>query len=333
MKVAVVVLNWNGKPLLEEFLPSVVNNSPEAEIYVADNASTDDSIEYLKENFPKVKIIQNAINGGYAKGYNDALKSLTESIFVLLNSDVEVTNNWLKPIVSIFENQSDVAAIQPKIKAYSDKTKFEYAGAAGGFLDEYAYPFCRGRIFDHTEIDRGQYDHECDIFWASGACFAIRREVYEHLNGFDEDYFAHQEEIDLCWRIHQLGKQVKFTPESTVYHLGGGTLQSSNPRKTFYNFRNSLFNILKNTSEKTFRRLFFRLLLDAIAGLHFLSQGRFRHFSAILQAHFSFYKYFFKIKAKRSKNSNFKKYYYIKSIVWHNFVLGKKHFNLLKSNK
>ncbi|MFN2261175.1 MAG: glycosyltransferase [Psychroflexus sp.] len=333
MKIAVVILNWNGKSLLKEFLPSVINNSPEAEIYVADNASTDDSVVFLKEKFPQVKIIQNATNGGYAKGYNDALESLTEPIFVLLNSDVEVTQNWLQPMLDIFENQVDVAAVQPKIKAYKDKTKFEYAGAAGGFLDEYGYPFCRGRIFDHTEVDRGQYDDETSIFWASGACFAVRREVFEKLQGFDEDYFAHQEEIDFCWRIHHLNLQVKFTPKSTVFHLGGGTLQSSNPKKTFYNFRNSLFNILKNTSEKTYRRLFVRLCLDALAGLHFVSQGRPKHLLAILQAHSSFYKYFFRMKAKRSKQSNFSKYYLIKSIVWHSFVLKRISFIQLKPNK
>lgn len=333
MKIAVVILNWNGKALLEEFLPSVIKNSPEAEIYVADNASTDDSVDFLQKTFPQVKIIENPTNGGYAKGYNDALKSVEAPIFVLLNSDVEVTGNWLQPIINIFQNQPEVAAIQPKIKAYSDKEKFEYAGAAGGFLDALGYPYCRGRIFDHTEIDHGQYDHETSIFWASGACFAVRREIFERLNGFDEDYFAHQEEIDFCWRIHLLGLEVKFTPESTIFHLGGGTLQSSNPKKTFYNFRNSLFNLLKNTSEKTHRRLFLRLCLDALAGLHFLSQGRPKHFLAILQAHFSFYRYFFKIKSKRSRNSNFKNYYDTKSIVWHNFVLGKKQFNQLKPNK
>lgn len=333
MKIAVVILNWNGKALLKEFLPSVIKNSPEAEIYVADNASTDDSVIFLQKTFPQVKIIENQINGGYAKGYNDALKSVEEPIFVLLNSDVEVTENWLQPIINIFENQPKVAAIQPKIKAYSDKEKFEYAGAAGGFLDEYGYPFCRGRIFDNIEVDQGQYDDETSIFWASGACFAVRKEVFEKLQGFDEDYFAHQEEIDFCWRIHHLNLQVKFTPKSTVFHLGGGTLQSSNPKKTFYNFRNSLFNILKNTSEKTYRRLFVRLCLDALAGLHFISQGRPKHLFAILQAHFSFYKYFFRIKAKRSEQSNFNTYYYVRSIVWHNFVFKKNSFIQLKPNK
>ena len=239
MKIAIVILNWNGQKLLEQFLPSVVSYSKEATIYVADNASTDNSVSFVKDNYPEVTIIQNEENGGYAKGYNDALQHVTADVFCLLNSDIEVTENWLKPIIKQFESDTNIAVIQPKILDYKDKSKFEYAGAGGGFIDKYGYPYCRGRIFDTIETDTNKYNDIIDIFWASGACFFIKSNVFHNLNGFDEDYFAHQEEIDLCWRIQNAGHQIKYVGTSTVYHVGGATLTTQNPKKTFLNFRNS----------------------------------------------------------------------------------------------
>ncbi|MDX1545146.1 MAG: glycosyltransferase family 2 protein, partial [Christiangramia sp.] len=246
MKVAVVILNWNGKELLKQFLPSVIQYSEKATIYVADNASTDDSVEFLKSSFPQVKIIQNSLNAGYAGGYNLALKSVEEDIHILLNSDVEVTENWLEPIVEVFEKEPGTAAIQPKILDHKRKDRFEYAGAAGGYIDKYGYPFCRGRVFQHMEEDHGQYNDDRYIFWASGACLAVRRSAYNEVGGLDEDFFAHQEEIDLCWRLQNMGHKIKYVSNSRIYHVGGATLQNMNPQKTFFNFRNSLFLLLKN---------------------------------------------------------------------------------------
>lgn len=249
MKTAIVILNWNGQKLLEQFLPSVVNFSlNEAEVYVADNASTDSSISYIKENYPSVKIIENPTNGGYAKGYNDSLQAIDADIYCLLNSDVEVTKNWLKPVLDVFNNDDKTAIIQPKLLDFKNKNKFEYAGAAGGFIDLYGYPYCRGRIFNSLETDQNQFDDTSEIFWASGACLFIRANVYHKLGGFDEDYFAHQEEIDLCWRTQNIGYKVKYVGASTVYHVGGATLQETNPHKTFLNFRNSLLNVVKNVA-------------------------------------------------------------------------------------
>jgi GT2 family glycosyltransferase len=244
--IAVVILNWNGRQLLEKFLPSVLEHSPEAEIYVADNASTDDSASFLANMFPQVKLIINNKNYGYAGGYNECLKEVEEDIYVLLNSDVEVTEGWLQPVIDLFETDPETAIIQPKILDYKNKTHFEYAGAAGGFIDKYGYPFCRGRIFDTIEEDQGQYNDDSQIFWASGACFFIRKNVFRELQGFDEGFFAHQEEIDLCWRAFNKNYKARFCHNSVVYHVGGATLNNSNPQKTYLNFRNSLLMILKN---------------------------------------------------------------------------------------
>ena len=246
MKIAVVILNWNGKDLLNKFLPSIIEYSEGAQIYVADNASTDDSVDFVIQNHPSVKIIQNQVNGGYAKGYNDALKTLSEDIYVLLNSDVEVTPNWLDPIISKFSKDNSIAAAQPKILDYKNKEYFEYAGAAGGYLDKLGYPFCRGRIFNTLEKDNGQYNDTTEIFWASGACLFVRANAFWEAGALDEDYFAHQEEIDLCWRIKAKGGKIIYDGSSEVFHVGGATLDSGSPEKTFYNFRNSLFNLLKN---------------------------------------------------------------------------------------
>ncbi len=332
MKTAIVILNWNGQKLLEQFLPSIVNfSSQEATIYVADNASTDTSIEYIQKFFPAVKIVKNIINGGYAKGYNDALQNINADIYCLINSDVEVTNNWLQPILTIFKSENKTAIIQPKILDFKDKTKFEYAGAGGGFVDLYGYPYCRGRVFNNLEIDKGQFNDTKEIFWASGACFFIRSRVYHELNGFDEDYFAHQEEIDLCWRTQNIGYKVKYVGESTVFHFGGATLQESNPQKTFLNFRNSLLNVVKNVPKKWFLFVIFsRLILDGIAGIKFIIELRPVHTWAILKAHLSFYGNFFKFLGKRKKLIKKQNYNIHTSIVWQYFVLGKKKFKDLE---
>ncbi|WP_424493967.1 glycosyltransferase family 2 protein [Salinimicrobium sp. GXAS 041] len=328
MKIAVVILNWNGKALLEQFLPSVTKFSSEATVYVADNASTDDSVAFVKKNYPEVKIIQNKINGGFAKGYNDALEHVSEDIFVLLNSDVEVTAGWLIPFKDEFLSNPETAALQPKILDFRKKEYFEYAGAAGGYVDLFGYPYCRGRIFETLEKDEGQYDEQCEIFWASGACLAIRKEVFFKAGKFDEDFFAHQEEIDLCWRIFNLDLKVKIAPGSTVYHLGGATLDKMHPRKTFFNFRNSLFCLLKNApGNKAGVIIFSRLLLDAVAGFKFLIEGKWRHFAAILKAHFSFYAHFKKMLKKRKSFKKKIKYYGKTSVVASYYISGKRRFS------
>lgn len=320
MKIAVVILNWNGKKLLEAFLPSVLQHSPEASIYVADNASTDDSVAFVQAHFPSITVIQNHGNLGFAGGYNEALQKVDADIYALVNSDIEVTPNWLQPIIQKFQNEPKTAIIQPKILDYKNKAYFEYAGAAGGFIDQYGYPFCRGRIFETIEKDTNQYDDETEIFWASGACFFIRKEVFHELDGFDADFFAHQEEIDLCWRAFNLGHQIKYTSKSVVYHVGGATLQQGNPKKTFLNFRNSLLMLVKNLPKSSlFQVLFIRLVLDGVAGIQFLLKGKPSHMLAILKAHFSFYSLFSKNYKKRS-SQQLPNYYITKSIIYRYFI-------------
>ena len=334
MKIAIVILNWNGKQLLEKFLPSILNfsNLSNVEIYVADNASTDDSITYVQQTFPTVKIVQNKKNGGYAKGYNDALKHIDADIYGLINSDVEVTSNWLNTIISTFETEPNTTIIQPKILDFKNKEHFEYAGAAGGFVDKYGYPFCRGRIFSELEKDEKQFNDTCEIFWASGACFFIRAITFKELNGFDEDYFAHQEEIDLCWRAKNLNYIIKYVGTSTVYHVGGATLKEESPRKTFLNFRNSLFTLIKNLPQnKLFVIIFMRLVLDGIAGAKFLFEMRPKHTLAILKAHFSFYAQLSKMLKKRGSHKKRTDYFTVKSIVWQHFILGNKKYNEVDS--
>jgi len=325
-KIAVVILNWNGAKLLEQFLPSVVAYSNEANIYVADNASTDNSIAVIKEQFPSVQIIQNEGNFGFAMGYNVALQNVEEPYYALVNSDIEVTENWLSPILTIFDNEPNTGIIQPKILDYKNKDYFEYAGAAGGYIDQYGYPYCRGRIFESIEKDHHQYDDETEIFWASGACFFIRKEIYRTLNGFDPDFFAHQEEIDLCWRAFNLGYTAKYTSKSVVYHVGGATLNHSNPKKTFLNFRNSLLMLLKNLpSHQLFPIIFIRLVLDGLAGIQFIFKGKFAHCFAILKAHFYFY-HLINYNLKKRGTIQKSDYYQSKSIVFSYFLNQKKQF-------
>lgn len=325
-KIAVVILNWNGTKLLQQFLPSVIQYSENASIYVADNASTDESIEVLKSDFPTVKIIQNSANFGFAKGYNEALQFVEEPYYALVNSDVEVTENWLSPIIELFDNEPTTAIIQPKILDFKNKTHFEYAGAAGGFIDKYGFPYCRGRVFETVEEDKGQYNDEIEIFWATGACLFIRKDVFEELNGFDADFFAHQEEIDLCWRVFNLGYITKYTSKSVVYHVGGATLNVANPIKTYLNFRNSLYMLVKNLPfVKLFFIIIFRMILDGMAAFKFLFQGKIFHFMAVINAHFSFYGNFIKFYKKRVKNNN-SNYFKTRSIVYKYFIKGQKTF-------
>ncbi|MCB0398729.1 MAG: glycosyltransferase family 2 protein [Winogradskyella sp.] len=318
--IAIVILNWNGKTLLEQFLPSVLKYSENAKIYVVDNASTDDSVDFLKTTFPNVTVIQNTENGGYAKGYNEALQGVSEPILCLLNSDVQVTENWLNPIVEIFNSEDQPAILQPKILDYKDKSKFEYAGAAGGFIDKYGYPFCRGRIFNTIEEDKGQYNDITTIFWASGACFFIKNEVFKALNGFDESYFAHMEEIDLCWRAFNRNYKTQYVGTSTVYHVGGATLSNTNPKKTYLNFRNSLLTLVKNTDKNVLAKAITRMVLDGLAGILFLFQLKPLHFIAILKAHGSFYINLKRVLIERKKRPKRSNYYKSSSIVWSYFI-------------
>ncbi len=332
MKTAIVILNWNGKQLLEQFLPAIVSyNQENADIFVADNASTDDSITYVQKYFPTVKIVINKENGGYAKGYNDALQQIEADIYCLINSDIEVTKNWLTPVLNVFREEENTAIIQPKLLDYKNKNKFEYAGAGGGFVDFFGYPYCRGRVFNSLETDNGQFNDITEIFWASGACFFIRSDVFHKLQGFDEDYFAHQEEIDLCWRTQNEGYTIKYVGASTVYHVGGATLQESNPHKTYLNFRNSLFTVLKNVPKQyIFQTIFARLVLDGIAGIKFAFELRPVHTLSILKAHVSFYKNLRKFIKKRRQLQRKSDYNIHTSIVWQYFLLGRKKFKQLR---
>lgn len=329
MKTAIVILNWNGKKLLEQFLPSVTEYSKEAEIWMADNASTDDSVVFVQSAYPDIKIVQNPANMGFAGGYNQALKSIDADIYVLVNSDIEVTENWLSPILSVFEKEPETAIIQPKIRDFKRKEYFEYAGAAGGFIDSYGYPFCRGRLFDTLEKDEGQYDDDCEILWASGACFFIRKNVFDSLGGFDADFFVHQEEIDLCWRAFNDGHTIKYVGASTVFHVGGATLNEGSPRKTHLNFRNSLLMLVKNLpSHKLFSTIFIRLCLDGIAGIRFLTQGKPAQCWAVASAHFAFYK-MLRINYLKRQSLQKTDYFKLNNIVFAYFLEGKKTFRQL----
>lgn len=324
MTVAIAILNWNGKSWLEKFLPSVIEHSQEAEIYVIDNASTDDSIQFLTSNFPSIKIIQNQSNSGFAKGYNEGLKSIKADIYCLLNSDVEVTENWISPITKLFFEDQNIAAIQPKILDYNQKNKFEFAGAGGGLIDNLGYPYCRGRVFDDIETDNGQYDDETEIFWASGCSLFIRSEDFWNMHGFDERFFAHQEEIDLCWRLKNAGRKIYYTGKSIVYHVGGGTLNKQNPRKTFLNFRNNLTMLVKNLPVyQVIPVIFTRLVLDGFAGLYFGYKNGWSHLGAILKAHFGFYSAIPQ-SLKLRQTHQAKNYYQTKWLIFKHFLGSKK---------
>ncbi len=325
MKIVVAILNYNGVNWLEKFLPNVIQNSNHP-VYVIDNASTDNSVEYLKTNFPEIPIVINDQNTGFAGGYNAGLKHIEADYYVLLNSDIEVTPNWIDPVIELIEKTPGVVAAQPKILSYNRKEYFEHAGAAGGMIDKFGYPFCRGRLFEHTEKDEGQYDDNIEIFWATGACMFIKADVYHEFKGFDDSYFAHMEEIDLCWRMKNAGHKIMYCGDSTVYHVGGGTLNYMSPRKTFLNFRNSLYTLYKNYHKNVFGKIFFRLCMDGLAGVKFLFSGDFKHILSIIKAHFNMYGNLGALSRKRKAipKSNFSKMtgVYNKSIVWQHF--GKK---------
>lgn len=320
MKTAVVILSWNGKSWLEKFLPGVINNSPEAEIYVIDNGSTDGTAAFLGTQFPVVKIIINEKNHGFAGGYNEGLKKIDADIYCLLNSDVEVAENWIPPVIALFQKDKTIAAIQPKIKSYHNRNLFEFAGAAGGLMDNLCYPYCRGRIFDDVEEDNGQYDAETEIFWASGCALFIRSEDFHAQRGFDERFFAHQEEIDLCWRLRNAGRKIFYTPLSTVYHVGGGTLSKQNPQKTYLNFRNNLSMMLKNLPlPDALWLIFARLCLDGIAGIRFGLKDGFPHLWAVVRAHFAFYAEAPETWRRRGQYQS-KNYYQSKWLIFRHFL-------------
>lgn len=331
-KVAVVILNWNGKEILKTFLPSVIKYSKEAELIIVDNGSTDNSIDFLKQEYPQIRIIDNKKNYGFAEGYNKALKEIEADYYVLLNSDVEVTPSWISPIIELMESDTQIACCQPKLLSYLEKNKFEYAGGAGGFIDHLGYPFCRGRVFNYLEEDKGQYDDNKEIFWATGAALFVRASVYKELNGLDNDFFAHQEEIDFCWRVKNAGYKVYYCSKSVCYHLGGGTLNKTSPFKTFLNFRNNLYLLYKNLPLEKKRKVFFmRFFLDIIASLSFLLQGKAGEFNAVYKAYKEFAKTKKQMKQKRRPiiNHNIKEIYK-GSIVFSYYFKKKKRFNELK---
>lgn len=331
-KVAIVILNWNGRKFLEHFLPSVTASTYiNIELVVADNGSADDSITWLQSAYPDIRIIRLDRNYGFAKGYNEALKMVVADYYVLLNSDVEVMPGWLQPMIELLESDRSIAACQPKILSYHNKKIFEYAGAAGGWLDEYGYPFAKGRIFDICEEDHGQYDQTEPIFWASGAALFIRSGVYHQVNGFDEYFFAHQEEIDLCWRIQLAGHKIYSCPSSVVYHVGGGTLPRGNSRKTYLNFRNNHIMLSKNlTYSKKIWILPIRTFLDAVSAWKGLLSGDGGYFIAIVRAHAAFYKWWLFYQKKSvfpaTKKATLSGYLH-KNMVWLHFVKKKKRFD------
>jgi GT2 family glycosyltransferase len=336
-KTIIVILNWNGLEFLKMFLGSVIKHSTNSEtsVCVADNGSTDGSPEWVEANFQEIRLIRLDKNWGFAGGYNLAINQLNAKYFVLLNSDIEVTEGWLQPLVSYMDRNPDVASCQPKILSYHRKDYFEHAGAAGCFIDKFGYPFCRGRIFDKIEKDTGQYDSPTDIFWSTGACMIVQSDVWKKCGGFDDMFFAHMEEIDLCWRFNKAGYRVSFVPDSVVYHIGGGTLNYNSPFKTYLNFRNSLFLLYKNLPDnKLHTILFLRLLLDGLAAIRFLFKLDFRSIKSVWNAHIDFYK---KVSELRLKRKNVKreevnqtpKYIMNKSIVFEFYIKGNKTFNSL----
>ncbi len=318
--LAIVILNWNGKNWLQKFLPTVIKNSAGAEIFVIDNASTDHSVNYLQENFPSIHIICNRQNFGFAGGYNEGLKKIKADIYCLLNSDVEVTENWLLPVMQLFESDENIAAIQPKILDYNTPTQFEYAGAAGGLIDNLGYPYCRGRVFENLDTDLGQFNDETEIFWASGCCLFVRSSAFWEVNGFDERFFAHQEEIDLCWRLKNEGYKIWYTGISAVYHVGGGTLNKQSPMKTYLNMRNNLTMLLKNLPRTQLLWVLpARMILDGFAAFYFLIRQGPAHFWAVLRAHFSFYAHI-PGTLKRRQRRQISSYFQSKWLIFRHFT-------------
>lgn len=328
--VSVVILNFNGRNYLEEFLPNVIQNSSPHEVIIADNASTDDSVSYLKTHFPEIKLIEIPENLGYAGGYNYALNHIKSDYYILLNSDVETTPNWIDPVIRLMKQNENIVACQPKIKSYLHKEYFEYAGAAGGFIDQLGYPFCRGRIFSHLEEDQGQYDDNIPVFWATGACLFVKSNAFHELGGLDEKFFAHMEEIDFCWRAKNAGYEIYYCGESTVYHVGGGTLKAESPFKTYLNFRNNWLLLYKNLSKEEFESIRKRRKrLDILAAIQFVAKGKKANANAILKAHRDFKK--MRKDYQHGEKSGLKHIEVFKeSIIKSFFVKGKKKFSELK---
>ena len=331
MKVAVVILNYNGRKFLEQFLPNVLDNTNAemAEVVVADNASTDDSVVFMREHFPQVRLIVNPSNGGFATGYNLALRKIEAEYYVLLNSDIEVTPHWIEPVIALMDADAQIAACQPKILSYHDKAKFEYAGACGGFIDKYGYPFCRGRVFQNLETDDNQYDAPMEVFWATGACMFVRADVFRQLGGLDDSFFAHMEEIDLCWRMKNAGYKVFCCPQSAIYHIGGGTLPKNSPRKTYLNFRNNLSLLVKNLPRnKVHRIILYRIMLDWVAAFKFLLEGCPRDFLAVFKAHCHFYKRLKSLRKQRVASTQGRvSCIYQRNVVFDCMLWGKKRFS------
>jgi len=337
-KTAVVILNWNGIKFLKQFLPGVINytDTPNSKVYVADNGSTDESVQYIKENHPEAELVLLDKNYGFTGGYNRALTQIDAEYFILLNSDIEVSPNWLAPLEELMDKNKNVAACMPKIRSFHQKEYFEYAGAAGGFIDKFGYPFCRGRILNVVEEDKGQFDQETEVFWATGACMMVRAELYKKLNGLDEDFFAHMEEIDLCWRLKNLGYNIMYQPKSTVYHIGGGTLPNNTPRKVYFNYRNNLFLLYKNLPSKKFRStLLSRMVLDGMSAGIYLLKGEFGFFGAVFKAHMHFYKSIKDLRKKRKQitQNKIESGMYNASIVFSFFIRNKKKFNHLNDQR
>jgi GT2 family glycosyltransferase len=333
IKTAVVILNYNGEKLLPQFLPSVIAHSNHATVIVADNASTDQSLRILNEKFPEVRVIRLDQNYGFCGGYNHALQQIEASYYVLLNSDVEVTPGWLDPLEALLDKDATIAAVQPKILSYHQKNHFEYAGAGGGFIDSFGYPFCRGRLFDLTEQDHHQYDDTREIFWATGACMMIRSNTYHQLEGLDSDFFAHMEEIDLCWKIQRAGLRVFYCGATHVFHVGAGTLSRSNPRKTYFNFRNGLSLIFKHWSAASlWLKLPVRILLDYVAAFRFLLSGKVGDALAVMRAHLHFAGSLGRNRSKRKllgmKYPTTTRNVYSGLVLWEFFVLGRKKINV-----
>lgn len=333
MSIAVVILNFNGQHFLAKFLPKVLETSTNAEVIVADNGSTDDSVVWMKQNFPQVRLILSDKNEGYAGGYNTALAQVDAEYYILMNSDIEPKPNWLNGLMSYMQLNPTVAAAQPYILSYDNPSNFEYAGAAGGYWDSYGYPFCRGRLFDTVEKNTSQYPTSL-VNWATGACLLVRSKAFWEVGGLDADFFAHMEEIDFCWRLQRAGYQIAAISTSEVLHVGGGTLPQGNPRKTYLNFRNNLILLYKNWDPKTkWQTIFGRMLLDGIAGLQYTIKGDFNQLLAILKAHRDFYGYLFSPQKKNNLSPELQKNWilsYSKSIIWAYFIKGIKSFQSLK---
>ena len=333
--MAIIILNWNGEPFLRRFLPGVLTHADGARVIVADNASTDNSVELLARDFPLVELLLLDRNLGFCEGYNTALAQVNSPYYVLLNSDVEVTLGWLRPLRDLLETNPRIAAVQPKLLAHADPTYFEYAGAGGGYLDRLGYPFCRGRLFDTLEKDLGQYNDARPVAWASGACLFVRRSAWQALGGLEPAFFAHMEEIDFCWRLWNAGHEVWYHGGSAVQHVGGGTLPKTSPRKTYLNFRNGLALLYKNSAPSELASAMMqRLLLDGVAGLRFLAAGQFGNFTAVIRAHFSFYGKLSYWKAKRQATKPHlavaqRPGVYPESLVWAYFARGKRVFSAL----